>query len=33
MAERRYTKSHEWLTVEGKHATVGHHRFRAVSAG
>ena len=23
MAERRYTKSHEWLTVDGKTATVG----------
>jgi len=23
MAERRYTKSHEWLTVEGKTVTVG----------
>ena len=23
MADRRYTKTHEWVTVEGKQATVG----------
>jgi glycine cleavage system H protein len=23
MAERRYTKTHEWITVDGKQATIG----------
>jgi len=23
MAERRYTKTHEWVTVDGKQATIG----------
>ena len=23
MAERRYTKTHEWVTVDGKRATIG----------
>jgi len=23
MADRRYTKTHEWVTVDGKHATIG----------
>jgi glycine cleavage system H protein len=33
MAERRYTKSHEWLTVEGKHATVGITDFAQSQLG
>ena len=23
MADRRYTKTHEWISVDGKHATIG----------
>jgi len=23
MADRRYSKTHEWVTVDGKHATIG----------
>jgi glycine cleavage system H protein len=23
MADRRYTKTHEWVSVDGKHATIG----------
>src|SRR5437868_13563637 len=23
MADRRYTRSHEWVMVDGKHATIG----------
>jgi glycine cleavage system H protein len=23
MADRRYTKTHEWVAVDGKHATIG----------
>ena len=33
MAERRYTKSHEWLTVEGKNATVGITDFAQSQLG
>jgi glycine cleavage system H protein len=33
MAERRYTKSHEWLTVEGKNVTVGITDFAQSQLG
>lgn len=33
MAERHYTKSHEWLTVEGKSATVGITDFAQSQLG
>ncbi len=33
MAERRYTKSHEWLTVEGKSVTVGVTDFAQAQLG
>jgi glycine cleavage system H protein len=33
MAERRYTKSHEWLTTEGKTATVGITDFAQSQLG
>jgi glycine cleavage system H protein len=33
MAERRYTKTHEWLTVEGKTATVGITDFAQAQLG
>ena len=33
MAERRYTKSHEWLTVDGKTATVGITDFAQAQLG
>ena len=33
MAERRYTKSHEWLTVEGKDVTVGITDFAQAQLG
>jgi glycine cleavage system H protein len=33
MAERRYTKSHEWLTVEGKNVTVGITDFAQAQLG
>jgi len=33
MAERRYTKSHEWLTVHGKTATVGITDFAQSQLG
>jgi glycine cleavage system H protein len=33
MAERRYTKSHEWLTVEGKSVTVGITDFAQAQLG
>jgi glycine cleavage system H protein len=33
MAERRYTKTHEWVTVEGKHATVGITDFAQSQLG
>ena len=33
MAERRYTKSHEWLTVDGKSVTVGITDFAQAQLG
>ena len=33
MAERRYTKSHEWLTTEGKSVTVGITDFAQSQLG
>jgi glycine cleavage system H protein len=33
MAERRYTKSHEWLSVDGKTATVGITDFAQAQLG
>ena len=33
MAERRYTKTHEWLTVDGKTATVGITDFAQAQLG
>ena len=33
MAERRYTKSHEWLMVEGKNVTVGITDFAQAQLG
>ena len=33
MADRRYTKSHEWLTVEGKTVTVGITDFAQSQLG
>ena len=33
MAERRYTKSHEWLAVEGKDVTVGITDFAQSQLG
>ncbi len=33
MAERRYTKSHEWLTAEGKTVTVGITDFAQSQLG
>jgi glycine cleavage system H protein len=33
MADRRYTKSHEWLTVDGKTATVGITDFAQSQLG
>src|SRR5260221_6142476 len=33
MAERRYTKSHEWLSVDGKTATVGITDFAQSQLG
>jgi glycine cleavage system H protein len=33
MAERRYTKSHEWLTVDGKTVTVGITDFAQAQLG
>ena len=33
MAERHYTKSHEWLTVDGKTATVGITDFAQSQLG
>jgi len=32
MADRRYTKSHEWVTVDGKTVTVGNHGLCSVAA-
>ena len=33
MAERRYTKSHEWVTVEGKTATIGISDYAQAQLG
>ena len=33
MAERRYTKTHEWVAVDGKHATVGITDFAQSQLG
>lgn len=33
MAERRYSKSHEWITVDGKTATVGITDFAQSQLG
>ena len=33
MAERQYTKTHEWLTVDGKMATVGITDFAQAQLG
>ena len=33
MAERRYTKTHEWITVEGKTATIGITDFAQAQLG
>ena len=33
MAERRYTKTHEWVTVEGKQATIGITDFAQSQLG
>ena len=33
MADRRYTKTHEWVTVDGKHATVGITDFAQSQLG
>ncbi len=33
MAERRYTKTHEWVTLEGKQATIGITDFAQSQLG
>ena len=33
MADRRYTKTHEWVTVDGKHATIGITDFAQAQLG
>jgi glycine cleavage system H protein len=33
MADRRYTKSHEWITVDGKNVTVGITDFAQSELG
>ena len=33
MAERRYTKTHEWITVDGKQATIGITDFAQSQLG
>jgi glycine cleavage system H protein len=33
MADRRYTKTHEWITVEGKNVTVGITDFAQSELG
>jgi glycine cleavage system H protein len=33
MADRRYTKTHEWLTVDGKNVTVGITDFAQAQLG
>src|SRR5437773_11186137 len=33
MADRRYTKTHEWVAVDGKHATIGIADFAQSQLG
>ena len=33
MADRRYTKTHEWVTADGKHATIGITDFAQSQLG
>jgi len=33
MADRRYTKTHEWVTVDGKNATIGITDFAQAQLG
>ena len=33
MADRRYTKTHEWVTVDGKQATIGITDFAQAQLG
>src|SRR5438552_16132316 len=33
MADRRYTRTHEWVTVDGKHATIGITDFAQSQLG
>jgi len=33
MADRRYTKTHEWVAVDGKHATIGITDFAQSQLG
>jgi glycine cleavage system H protein len=33
MAERRYTKTHEWISVDGKQATIGITDFAQAQLG
>jgi len=33
MADRHYTKTHEWVTVDGKHATIGITDFAQSQLG
>ena len=33
MAERRYTRTHEWVAVDGKHATIGITDFAQSQLG
>jgi glycine cleavage system H protein len=33
MADRRYTKTHEWVAVDGKHATIGITDFAQAQLG
>ena len=33
MAERRYTKTHEWVTLDGKQATIGITDFAQAQLG
>ena len=31
MADRRYTRSHEWVMVDGKHATIGITSYKKLT--
>src|SRR5207247_9323851 len=33
MADRRYTRTHEWVSVDGKHATIGITDFAQSQLG